>query len=333
MNKKICINNLTDKEILNTRVKDLYLPNSFPNKDVLKVLSALLKDKNIKWRPNYWPSNEWFSPDGIGGFAIPFTLYHPRLIRLEKKIVGFCEGESKKEFLKLICHETGHAIDNAYRLRLLKKRQKIFGLSSSDYPTSYKPNPNTDEYVSYLSDYYAQAHPDEDWAETFAVWLSQPNWKSKYQNLNAILKLEYLDSVMAFVSEKEDFKIATNTVSHSKHETRTVEEVLINKRKSLKLNHPNFYERLIADNFEKSSGVIKAYSFLKNNKKDILTPLKLYSKEAWSIERSFDQILKECKEKKYYLKHTPTETKEIISTTILKNSKQFTRKAQSRIYL
>jgi hypothetical protein len=51
--------------------------------------------------------------------------------------------------------------------------------------------------VLHLDSWYAQSHPDEDFAETFAVWLT-PNseWPQRYKGWKALKKLEYMDALM-----------------------------------------------------------------------------------------------------------------------------------------
>ena len=224
---KYRIDSLTDEELLNTKVKDLILPKKPIHYKEIQKLYVRLKEKKIKWKPHFWPSEEWFSPDGIPGFAIPFTLYHPRLIKLEEKYLGFCEGKNSSEFFRIAVHETGHAIDNAFRLRLLKRRQNLFGFSSTPYPSYYLPNPQANNFVIHLDDFYAQAHPDEDWAETFAVCLSKKNWKEKYKNTEALIKLSYMNETLSSLAYKKSYKRSSKTYFHSSNCHKTVREVLI----------------------------------------------------------------------------------------------------------
>ena len=52
--------------------------------------------------------------------------------------------------------------------------------------------------------YYAQAHPDEDFAETFSVWLTpRSNWRKVYGRWPAIRKLEYMDRTMKRIARKK----------------------------------------------------------------------------------------------------------------------------------
>lgn len=164
---------------------------------LIEKLKRELRQKHLLFTPHIWLSDDWFSPDGSAGFAIPFYLLHPRLIELEKEMMGFTEGESCQDAMKLMRHETGHAIDNAFRLRRNKRRQVVFGLTSKPYPKSYLPDPKSKNFVRHLEDHYAQAHPDEDWAETFSVWLTpMSRWQKTYAHWPALEKLECLDYIL-----------------------------------------------------------------------------------------------------------------------------------------
>ena len=156
-----------------------------------------LKAKGLHDFFHVWVAEDWFSPDGCPGIAIPYYLFHPELIRLQKSFGLRAEGTNKSWALKLIRHEVGHAIENAWRLRRRKKRQQLFGLSTQPYPQFYRPI-KSQNYVDHLGDDYAQSHPDEDWAETFAVWLSssERSWRRKYPAGIAREKLEYCDQIM-----------------------------------------------------------------------------------------------------------------------------------------
>ena len=78
-------------------------------------------------RPHYWLSDEWFTPDGVPGVAIPFYLAHPRLAKLELAQMLEVEGGDPESCLMILRHEAGHAIDNAYQLRRRPTRRRLFG--------------------------------------------------------------------------------------------------------------------------------------------------------------------------------------------------------------
>ena len=194
------IQRLTREELLKTRLCDL--PVSL---DVAwfqwarGVVESQLRRRHILLKPHYWISDEWFCPDGVPGVAVPFFLLHPRLLQLEKQMMGFVDGSTPLKRLKILRHEMGHAMDNAYRLRSLggAERRRVFGDSREPYPECYEPKKYSRSYVRHLESGYAQSHPDEDFAETFAVWL-QPKrqWRIRYQGTPALEKLEYLNRVM-----------------------------------------------------------------------------------------------------------------------------------------
>ena len=91
------------------------------------------------FKPHFWLSDEWFSPDGVPGVAIPFYLAHPRLERLERAYMLEVEGGTPEWCLRILRHEAGHAIDNAYKLRQRRRRQQVFGPSYKAYPEYLRP--------------------------------------------------------------------------------------------------------------------------------------------------------------------------------------------------
>jgi hypothetical protein len=164
---------------------------------VAQVLREL-RDRGLRVRPHFWLSQEWFSPDGVPGVAIPFYLAHPRLMRLENAQMLEIEGGSRAECLRVLRHEVGHAVQNAYELHRRRKWQRHFGLSSEPYPDFYRPDPASKDYVQHLDRWYAQAHPAEDFAETFATWLKpRSDWKRRYAGWPALEKLKYVDQLMS----------------------------------------------------------------------------------------------------------------------------------------
>ena len=134
------------------------------------------------------------------GIAVPFYLAHPRLERLERRIMREAEGGNARWLMRILRHEAGHALDNAYRLRRRKCWREVFGPASLPYPHRYRARPGSRRYVHHLGEWYAQAHPTEDFAETFAVWL-KPNsdWRRSYADWPAFNKLSLVDELMTSV--------------------------------------------------------------------------------------------------------------------------------------
>ena len=189
---------LDDDELLDIRLKSLglRLRDSLIWPEI-EQLHAQLDRRGIRFRPRVWLSTEWFSPDGIPGIAVPFFAAHPRLRRLERRMMGEVEGGSAKWRLRILRHEAGHAIDTAYRLRRRADWRATFGYASTPYPTDYSVRPGSNRYVLHLGHWYAQSHPTEDFAETFAVWLQpKSRWRREYAGWPALAKLEFMDSLM-----------------------------------------------------------------------------------------------------------------------------------------
>lgn len=157
-----------------------------------------LKARGIRFRPSCYFADEWFVPEGDPVIGIPFYLATKPLMRLEKKMIGEVEGESPSYFMKLLRHEAGHALSYAYKLHKETGYKRLFGHSSTLFSDLYKFNRKSKQYVLHLKDHYAQSHPDEDFAESFAVWLTYPErvWRKKYHGWKAFKKLEYVHHLM-----------------------------------------------------------------------------------------------------------------------------------------
>lgn len=192
---------LSDEELLSLRFCDLKLSieRSALQRRVDRLYSEL-QGRGIQVRPHVWLSEEWFSPDGVPGIAVPFYLAHPRLEKLERHIMREVEGGNARWFMRILRHEAGHAVDNAYRLRRRKRWREVFGPASLQYPNRYKARPGSRRYVHHLGEWYAQAHPTEDFAETFAVWL-KPNsdWRRSYADWPAFHKLNVVEELVSSV--------------------------------------------------------------------------------------------------------------------------------------
>jgi hypothetical protein len=190
---------LSDEALLDVRLCDLDVRVDDGTLGAnLERLRRELAQAGLRFRPYAWLSTDWFTPDGITGFGIPFFLAHPRLARLERKKMFEVEGGDRSWCMRLLRHETAHALDNAYRLRRRKAWREHFGRASEPYHWSYVPNPDSRKYVINLDNWYAQSHPAEDFAETFAVWLRPGGrWRHRYASWPvALRKLRFVDALM-----------------------------------------------------------------------------------------------------------------------------------------
>ena len=154
---------LPDEELLQLRLKDLGVTvEGTWLSDCLEELHGELGQKGLRMRPHAWISNEWFSSDDSPGIAIPFYLAHPRLMRLERKMMIDVEGATVPECMRILRHEAGHVMQHSYQLQRRRQWQELFGRSSKRYPKSYRPNPASRRHVQHLPLWYAQSHPGKD---------------------------------------------------------------------------------------------------------------------------------------------------------------------------
>src|SRR6266480_5254180 len=208
---------------------------------------------------------------------------HDRLRKLERKMMLEVEGETPEWFMRLMRHEAAHAYAYAYQLYKKKKWQRVFGLTSTDTtPDFYRPRPYSRSYVVHLDDWYAQSHPDEDFAETFAVWLT-PNldWRARYKGWKALQKLEYLDELMRLLAGKPPvhqppYRVADHDCLNIKLKT-----YYARKRKVYEDSYPDFYDADLRQLFAASAG-IKASSYLRRRKRRLLNAV-----SQWTNEKKF----------------------------------------------
>ena len=156
-------------------------------------------------RPRFYLSTEWGVPFETIAIAIPFYLARPDLTALHAERVGLVEGFDRADTLRYLRHEMGHVVNYAYRLYDEEEWVKQFGSITQPYGEEYRPEPFSRRYVRHLPGWYAQKHPDEDWAETFAVWMTPGlDWRAEYGGWPvAAAKLQYCDRVMQALRERD----------------------------------------------------------------------------------------------------------------------------------
>jgi hypothetical protein len=217
---------LSDEQLLSLRFCDLKLRiQGTELEDAISRLYRELELKGIRFRPHCWLSQEWFSPDGIPGIAIPFYLAHRRLAGMERRFMREVEGGNRNWLMRILRHEAGHAIDSAYRLRRRSSWRAVFGPASLPYPETYRPRPGSRRFVQHLGAWYAQAHPTEDFAETFAVWLKPKSpWRREYLGWPAYAKLEYIDALADDIGDIKPPVADRSSVEDVTQETCTLRE-------------------------------------------------------------------------------------------------------------
>jgi hypothetical protein len=226
-----------------------------------------LTAKQIRFRPHSWLSEEWFCPDEVPGIAIPFYLAHPRLARLERNHMLEVEGGTPEWCMRILRHETGHAIENAFLLRRRSRRQELFGKSSDPYPDHYTPKPYSRSFVQHLEVSYAQSHPDEDFAETFAVWLDPSSlWRRRYAGWPAMRKLQYIDEVMKNLATAPPNVTSRRLIDPLERLKKTLREHYLQKRAHYGVDHAKAYDmwllRLFSTKPRRPGGGMSAAEFL-----------------------------------------------------------------------
>ena len=288
-----------DEKLLDLRMSELgvTIEGSVLEKRIAQLHEELAAS-GIAFRPHFWLSDDWFTPDDVPGVAIPFYLAHPRLARLEASQMLEVEGGTPSWCMRILRHEAGHAIDNAYRLRRRRRRHELFGSSALPYPEFYTPKPYSRSFVLHIDNWYAQSHPDEDFAETFAVWLNpKSDWRRRYQDWPALKKLEYVDRVMRDIADEAPLVTQRRTVDPLHRIRRTLRQHYKRKAEHYGLDYPNFYDRDLRRLFPAVPDGLRslpASRFINRVRQDVRRTV-----AAWTgvYQYTIDQVLEEMAER------------------------------------
>ena len=271
---KFRLDRMTDRQLLDLRLCDLPVKiRGTRLEQQIKRLYREMESRSLYFRPHVWLGEEWFTPDGVAGFAIPFYLAHPRLMKLERSQMLEVEGASESECMRILRHEAGHAIDNAYRLHSRRSWSNTFGSYRVPYPEWYQPQPGSRDYVFNLDAWYAQAHPAEDFAESFAVWLKQGRkWQRRYEGWGAQRKLAYVDELMSELAGKPARRFPHREVEALPTLKKTLRDHYRRKRAYYTIHWPASYERNLYRVFSSESrhrDELRAAQFLRHIRRDI----------------------------------------------------------------
>ena len=202
-----------ESRLLSTPMRDLGLTIAGTALEpVLAQLQQELERMGIRrLKPHFYLSTEWGVPFDTISIAIPFYLARPDLTAVHADRVGHLEGAGRVDLLRYLRHEMGHVVNYAYKLYEQEEWVKQFGSITQPYLEDYRPEPFSRRYVRHLPGWYAQKHPDEDWAETFAVWMTPHlDWRAAYADWpEARAKLDYCDRTMAVLNQRDPEVTAT----------------------------------------------------------------------------------------------------------------------------
>jgi hypothetical protein len=298
---------LSDEQLLEKKISSLGLTlEGTELQPFIGQLKEELAAKGLSFFPPCHVGDEWFVPVGIPAIFVPFFLVHERLRKLERKIILEVEGETAPWFMKLMRHEAAHAYSYAYQLYKRKKWQQTFGLASTEETEFYRPRPYSRSFVVHLADWYAQSHPDEDFAETFAVWLTPGlDWRQRYQGWKALQKLEYLDELMSSLAGKAPLHQPPYRVSDYDCLNLKLKTYYARKRKLYEDSYPDFYDKDLRRLFGAAadSGGPKASAYLRQHRRQLMNSVCQWTHEKkYRVDKLLARLIDRCDELGLYIK-------------------------------
>ena len=331
---------LSDDQLLDLRFCDLKLTiqNTLLQERISQLHEELAR-RGIRFRPHYWLSDEWFSPDGVPGVAIPFYLAHSRLAKLEFHQMYEVEGGKSRSCMQLLRHEAGHAIDTAYGLHRRKRWKQLFGSYSKPYPAHYTPNPKSKNYVLHLDWWYAQSHPAEDFAETFAVWLRPgSSWRREYHDWPVMRKLEYVDELVSTIRKMKPKVKLREKVEPLSDNTKTLREHYEEKRAFYGINIPEVYDGELKRLFPEFSDVNgkrrSAAAFLKQILPEISQLCaRGIGESSYVIAQILQDMIIRCREMKLYVVRPQEEVKIEVAIFVSMQTLNYLHKIRHRVPL
>jgi hypothetical protein len=247
------------------------------------------------------------------------------------------EGGTPEWCMRILRHETGHAIENAFRLRRRRDRRAHFGHSTQRYPQYYTPRPYSKSFVVHLEPSYAQAHPDEDFAETFAVWLAPRSaWRSRYADWPALKKLQYVDELMAEIGPHDPPVTSRRTVDALPRLRKTLREHYAEKRKRYG-DPPIVPDRDLRRLFaavppERST--MTAARFLGLVRRDVRRLVARWTGEyQYTIDRVLDGIIERCRALRLRLVVPPEQAKVEVAVLVAVQTMNWLHSGQYRVWL
>jgi len=316
---------LPDEQLLKRRLSSLRIKvQGTWLEDCLGTLHEELQARGIRLRPHAWISNEWFSPADVPGIAIPFYLAHPRLMKLEKKMMLEVEGGTWSGCMAILRHEAGHAVQHAYQLQRRRRWQQLFGPSSKHYPLYYRPNPASRRYVQHLRLWYAQSHPDEDFAETFAVWLRpRSNWRTRYAGWPALKKLDYVNELMDEIAGERPAITTRERVEPLSELNQTLGEHYKKKQDVYAFNPPKTYDRDLSQLFSadpRHRRARPASAFIRRHRAEVRRIVARWTGEnQLTIDAVLDDMIARCRD--LDLRAPGSERNLVVNFTVLLTAK------------
>ena len=329
---------LGDEDLLDLRMADLPLAVEGTLAQRIAQLRGELEERGLRFPLHFYISDEWFTPDGATAIAVPFYLAHPRLEKLEEAQMFEVEGGEHEWGMRILRHEAGHAIDNAYKLRRRRARRDTFGLPSRAYPEFYTPRPYSKSFVLHLDAWYAQSHPDEDFAETFAVWLT-PNseWRQRYKGWRALRKLEYMESLMRSLRDQPPRVDNPAEIEPLRDVRMTLRQHYRNKRRHYGVDHPNFYDRdlrrLFSDAPEFASNITAAQFIARNRRAFRRVVAGWTGIYQYTIDQVLEDMIGRCRELKLRVAGSEDQARQEFTVLLTVQTMNYLHSGGHRLFL
>ena len=284
---------MDERELLGKRISELSLRlRGTPVEKLVEQLHAELRAKGIGFLPPVYLSDEWGCPDSTPLIAVPFYLADERLMRIEEERAAGVETEA--ESMRYLRHEAGHALNYAYRLYDRPEWRQIFGPYSRPYRDRYHADPFSRDHVRHILGWYAQKHPDEDFAETFAVWLTPDlDWRTAYQGWPVLRKLEYVDALMREIGSQPPIVSSEVTEDDLPVDVMhyTVEEHYRELEEKLPIEDQRFFDGDLQTIFGAAEPGQAAGDFIRTHRRELVARIGYWSGEGPAIVGAFIDFL------------------------------------------
>jgi hypothetical protein len=326
---------LPTQELLDVRLCDLGVSASDPPLgDRVARLHRELAAAGFRFRPSVWLSTTWFSPTGVPGFAIPFYLAHPRLRRLEQQMMVEVEGGTERACLRLLRHETAHALDHAYGLHRRPRWRRQFGAPGVSYRSTYVPRPASRAYVIHLDNWYAQSHPLEDFAETFAVWLApRSGWRRRYRGWPALRKLEYVDELMREIAPRPPRHRSRERTESLPQLGMTLREYYRRKQSHYGSEDFSIYDRDLRRLFGQGGSRRTAASYLRARRAELRRAVSSWTgQHPYVVDRVLRDMIVRARDLKLRLIHDERTTGEGAAALLTMHASRLVRRRSPEYY-
>lgn len=306
------------RSLLPQRISKLGLKlEGSPVERYVRMLYRELERKGLNhFRPPCYLTDEWGCPSGEPIIGIPFYLADAKLARLEQEMDDL---EDAREIRMYLRHEAGHAFNYAYKLYEAAEWRDLFGPFNRPYRERYRPVPFDRNFVRHIEGWYAQKHPDEDFAETFAVWLTpRSRWRVRYRGWPALKKLRYVDRMARTLGETEPpVRLASTDI--------TVEEMDMTVEEFFRANQPEAaavdiaLENDLPDFFirkgRRTKGIRPAWELIREHRHALVNKIEYWTGVRRNVVRALVESIAEAAERLQLYVELETEPTTMVELT------------------